>query len=201
MHRIGVLIFFSVFLIENSSCADVHIQEQVRPNSEHVELPDPVFAQFRAPTFRFQSFMMPADGRVSSTFGWRRDPITRAKRFHSGIDLANLKESSVRAAGRGRVMRAGWASGCGMEVMIEHGGGISTRYCHMARTLVRRGERVAAGEAIGAMGSSGRTTGPHLHFELIKDGASIDPSPYLSVWSKGDDSEIDNEMIAMNRIR
>lgn len=201
MRRIVLVIFIFLFLIANNSYADVHIREQIRLNSEQIELPDPISVQFYRPTLRSHLFMIPADGRVSSTYGWRRDPITMTRRFHAGIDLANLKESTVRAAAKGRVMHAGWASGCGQEVMIEHSGGLTTRYCHLMSSRVARGDRVGIGEAIGVIGSSGRSTGPHLHFELIKMGRAIDPSPYLSLWSSDDGINGTNEIIAINRVR
>lgn len=132
------------------------------------------------PTPACRMLLMPSDGRISSLYGVRRDPMAGSHRHHAGIDFANFKSSAVRAAAGGRVAFAGWAKGCGRAVVMEHGGGTRTRYCHLEHLAVKGGDAVEAGGVIGAMGSTGRATGPHLHFELIEGGQAIDPAPRLA---------------------
>jgi murein DD-endopeptidase MepM/ murein hydrolase activator NlpD/Rod binding domain-containing protein len=117
-------------------------------------------------------------GPVTSAFGWRRDPITGALRFHQGIDLRAAFGEAVTAAAAGRVVFSGEQGGYGTTVVIEHDNGIQTRYAHLSSALVRAGEIVKAGDILGRAGSSGRSTGPHLHFEVTVDGRPADPSTF-----------------------
>lgn len=121
-----------------------------------------------------------ADARLTSSFGERHDPIEGDVRAHAGLDLAAPAGTPVRAAGPGVVVRAGDAGGYGNMVVIDHGGGVTTRYAHLARADVKPGDHVAAGAAIGAVGQTGRTTGPHLHFEVRRDGQPVDPRNELT---------------------
>lgn len=118
---------------------------------------------------------LPFPGRVTSHFGWRQDPFGAGPRFHSGIDLAADCGREVDAVADGRVTFAGETPGYGRTVVIEHEGGASTRYAHLAAIDVRAGEPVVAGEIIGTVGQTGRSTGPHLHFELRQNGRPVDP--------------------------
>ncbi|SRR5579871_693798 len=121
----------------------------------------------------------PALGRVTSRFGWRIHPIFRTREFHTGLDIATRWGSPVLAARRGIVRFAGWASGYGEMIVLEHAHGMETRYSHLSRLLVRVGERVAEGQPIGQIGSTGWSTGPHLFFEVRRNGVAVDPAPYL----------------------
>ncbi len=112
---------------------------------------------------------------VASPFGPRPSPFTGLPSRHEGIDLRAPPGSLVRAAGSGRVVKAGTDGPFGLLVEIDHGGGLTTRYAHLSRILVRQGERVARGRPIGRVGSSGRSTGPHLHYELRVAGEPVDP--------------------------
>jgi murein DD-endopeptidase MepM/ murein hydrolase activator NlpD len=112
---------------------------------------------------------------VNSTFGWRSDPITGRPRFHNGVDIAAAYGSNVEAAGAGRVAFAGAQGGYGETVLIDHGGGRQTRYAHLSELLVKAGDTVQAGQVVGRAGSSGRSTGPHLHFEVLVNGTPVDP--------------------------
>lgn len=117
--------------------------------------------------------------RISSRFGVRGDPFHRAARMHYGIDIPGHAGTPVRAADDGVVRFAGRAGGYGNLVEIAHGGGLATRYAHLARILVPAGTQVTRGETIALMGSTGRSTGSHLHFELRAGGRAVDPLPHL----------------------
>ena len=130
----------------------------------------------RAPERRGESgFQLPAGGRVTSGYGTRMHPLLGSARFHRGIDLAAAMGSPIRAAADGKVMRAGWRGGYGRQVALAHGGGLDTSYSHLSRILARPGEAVRRGQVIGLAGSSGLSTGPHLHFEAARNGRPIDP--------------------------
>ena len=112
---------------------------------------------------------------VSSAVGWRRDPMTGAARFHQGVDLAVAYGRDVRAAAEGVVAFAGTQNGYGHTVVIDHADGRQTRYAHLSQGLVRAGEAVSEGQVVGKSGNSGRSTGPHLHFEMLVHGQAVDP--------------------------
>jgi murein DD-endopeptidase MepM/ murein hydrolase activator NlpD len=116
---------------------------------------------------------------ISSPFGWRSDPIKGIQRRHAGIDLPGPAMTLVHATGAGIVRIAGRMGGYGNLVEIEHPGGVRTRYGHLARVLVSTGESVGQGEAIGRMGSTGRSTGTHLHYEVRMNGVAVNPLDYI----------------------
>lgn len=126
------------------------------------------------------STLLPTDitaaASVSSGFGWRQDPLTGAPRFHQGIDLAVAYGQDVKAATAGKVAFAGVQNGYGTTVVIDHALGRQTRYAHLSEALVRAGDVVAEGQVVGRSGNSGRSTGPHLHFELRVDGRPVAPT-------------------------
>jgi murein DD-endopeptidase MepM/ murein hydrolase activator NlpD len=113
---------------------------------------------------------------VSSTFGWRQDPLTGEPTFHQGIDIAVAYGHDVKAAASGVVSFAGIQNGYGNTVVIDHEGGRQTRYAHLSQEFVRPGDRVIEGQVLGKSGNSGRSTGPHLHFEMLIDGRPVDPA-------------------------
>ena len=117
---------------------------------------------------------------VSSKFGRRIDPFTRRLAQHSGIDYLAWYGTSIRASAGGRVKRAGPYGAFGKTVEIDHGDGLVTRYGHTSRILVRVGDIVLPGQTIATVGSTGRSTGPHLHFEILRDGAQVHPRLYLA---------------------
>jgi murein DD-endopeptidase MepM/ murein hydrolase activator NlpD len=125
------------------------------------------------------ALLLPVDGRVSSRFGPRADPFTGEHRHHAGVDFAAPEGSEIRAARSGRVVFAGARGGYGNAVELDHGDGVTTLYAHASDLLVREGDRVAAGEPIGRVGSTGRATGPHLHFEVRNDRQPQDPGRAL----------------------
>jgi murein DD-endopeptidase MepM/ murein hydrolase activator NlpD len=119
--------------------------------------------------------MMPAAGPITSYFGYRYHPILHFTRFHAGVDIGASWGSAIVAAADGQVVAAGWAGGYGREVRIAHVGGLTTIYGHMSGIVAQPGSLVHAGELIGYVGSSGLSTGPHLHFEVRKDGTPVNP--------------------------
>ena len=125
------------------------------------------------------AMIWPLAGSITSDFGWRTHPITGAQRFHSGIDIGGDYGDTIHAAGAGIVSYAGWISGYGYAVIIDHGGGISTLYGHNQALLVSEGQSVSQGQAIAECGSTGNSTGPHCHFEVRVDGEPVDPMGYL----------------------
>lgn len=119
-------------------------------------------------------------GFISSYFGPRPDPFTGRMGFHKGVDIAGTSGEEVVAVAAGVVTWSGPRSGYGNLVEINHGDGYVTRYAHNERTLVTVGETVKRGDAIGLMGSTGESTGPHVHFEVLHNGVQINPLPFLS---------------------
>ncbi|MDE2562898.1 MAG: M23 family metallopeptidase [Sphingomonadales bacterium] len=150
---------------------------------------DPRFAQLGASLQKMDSLeqglaripnTMPSNlAMSSSSFGYRRDPFTGASAFHPGIDFPGPVGSPIFAAATGRVVWAGPRSGYGNCVEVDHGNGLMTRYGHMSRVEAHIGEQVRAGEEIGKIGSTGRSTGPHLHFEVRVNGQAVNPRPFL----------------------
>jgi len=118
----------------------------------------------------------PVPGRVSSKFGMRRHPILGYSRMHKGMDFRAGHGTPILAATDGRVSRAGWAGGYGKQVRISHSGGLTTSYSHMSRIVAKPGARVKQGQLIGYVGSTGLSTGPHLHYELYKNGKAVNPN-------------------------
>jgi murein DD-endopeptidase MepM/ murein hydrolase activator NlpD len=121
---------------------------------------------------------------LSSNYGYRADPFTRGAALHTGMDLRAEHGAPVRAAGPGKVVTAEYSGGYGNMVEIEHAGGISTRYAHMSAILVSEGQTISAGTLVGRVGSTGRSTGPHLHYETRIDGDPADPNRFLRAGDK-----------------
>lgn len=121
----------------------------------------------------------PVDGWVSSTFGYRQHPITGRRDHHDGIDIAAPQGTQVVATAAGTVVRAGWVQGYGYMVEIDHGYGLRTIYAHGQRVLVKRGQQVTKGEPVLLVGSTGVSTGPHLHYEVRLNGRPVSPWSYL----------------------
>ena len=120
------------------------------------------------------------DGWISSTYGKRFDPLSGKIQFHHGVDFAGRKGSSIEAVASGLVTWSGYRYGYGNMVEINHGNGYQTRYAHHKKNLVVVGQKVDKGQVIALMGDSGRATGPHVHFEVVKNGTPINPIKYTS---------------------
>jgi murein DD-endopeptidase MepM/ murein hydrolase activator NlpD len=121
----------------------------------------------------------PVKGIFTSGFGFRSDPLTHGRGLHQGVDIAAAPGQPVRASADGVVVRAGTIGGLGQAVYIAHGFGLTTRYGHMSRIEVRPGQRIKRGEILGRVGSTGRSTGYHLHYEVRVDGDPVNPLAYI----------------------
>jgi murein DD-endopeptidase MepM/ murein hydrolase activator NlpD len=125
-------------------------------------------------------------GKVTSGFGWRADPFHGAAKFHRGIDIRAAYGQDVPTAASGRVVSAGTEGGYGQSVVIEHAGGIRTRYAHLSTTLVAPGDEVREGQVVGRAGHSGRATGTHLHFEVMTaSGKPLNPEQFAGLKAEG----------------
>ncbi len=128
------------------------------------------------------AFPAPSLIYVSSNYGYRTHPITgQPYKFHSGVDLAAPQGSNTVAAEAGVVRMAGWNGGYGNCVIIDHGSGVATLYGHNSKLLVSAGQTVSKGQVIAKVGSTGNSTGPHLHFEVLINGSTTDPAPYIGL--------------------
>jgi murein DD-endopeptidase MepM/ murein hydrolase activator NlpD len=121
----------------------------------------------------------PVDGIISSDFGWREDPFDKKIRFHAGIDIAVPVNTPVKSFMDGEVVFAGWKKGYGNFIEIQHPNGLISKYGHNSKLLVKKGDRINSGTVICMSGSTGRSTGPHLHFEINKNNKAIDPKKML----------------------
>lgn len=190
----GVAAVFSIAAtpaIANSSAVD--IAEPVRQaQSESITSGDIRFQQLFAswealdpkgpvaqPTVAIPSRVPLESMRMTSDYGMRNHPVLGGRRNHKGIDLAAPIGTPVYATADGIIGKAEWFSSYGLYVQIEHGADLETRYAHMSRLAVATGERVKKGDIIGYVGSTGRSTGPHLHYEVRIDGVAVNPVPYM----------------------
>ena len=125
--------------------------------------------------------LTPTSGRISSKFGGRRDPFHFANRLHEGIDIAAPYGQSIKASGSGKVIYSGWYSGYGKVIIIDHGHGTKTVYGHCSVLVAKKDQSVKKGDLIAKVGSSGRSTGAHLHFEIRLNDDPVDPFKYLEM--------------------
>ncbi|MCP2501353.1 MAG: M23 family metallopeptidase [Deltaproteobacteria bacterium] len=122
----------------------------------------------------------PVDGRITSSYGYRNHPVHEERKFHTGVDLSVPSGSEVKATADGIVSFAGWTENSGIVVVVEHGHGFSTAYAHNRKALARIGQRIARGDVIAMSGSTGLSTGPHVHYEIWRDGRHTDPAGFLA---------------------
>lgn len=129
--------------------------------------------------YRSGGFSWPVTGTISSGYGWRSHPVSGEELFHEGIDIAAPYGTKVGASAPGKVTFAGWEGGYGRLVIVRHDAEFETRYAHLSGWEVSAGDEVKEGQALGYVGSSGDSTGPHLHFEVRRNGMPEDPRDYL----------------------
>lgn len=157
-------------LAEESTRISQNIQQKLAAN---IAFPGAIFTPGSG------QFLLPSEGPITSTFGWRIHPILGTSRFHNGVDFGADYGSLIRAADNGVVISAEWTGGYGNTVIIDHGNGLTTLYGHTSQIYVTAGQAVQKGQPIAAVGSTGLSTGPHLHFEVRQAGEPIDPMPFL----------------------
>ncbi len=124
----------------------------------------------------------PAEGRISSKYGIRKHPLLGRRMFHSGVDISMPSGTPLRATAEGVVSFTGWEGRGGNTVVIEDGNGFRTAFAHNRENTVKVGQRVQRGDVIAYSGSTGAASGPHVHYEVWKNGASVDPAQYLNRW-------------------
>lgn len=125
-------------------------------------------------------FGWPVAGTISSSYGYRNHPVYEKRKFHTGVDLSVPSGSTVKATADGIVSFAGWTENSGIVVVAEHGHGFSTAYAHNRKALVRVGQSIARGDAIAMSGSTGVSTGPHVHYEIWRNGRHMNPAGFLA---------------------
>ena len=121
----------------------------------------------------------PAKGWLSSRFGYRTSPFTGKKEFHKGVDISARKGAPIVASADGVISFVGWDRGYGRVVLVKHGYGLATKYAHLKKALVKKGQHIKRGETIALVGNSGRTTGSHLHYEVHLNGVAVNPLHYI----------------------
>lgn len=133
-----------------------------------------------ADTEASENLQVPIEGRITSYFGKRQDPINGQQKNHSGLDIAAPRGTPIEAAAAGKVIFSGWRGGYGNQVVVEQADGKQISYAHAEQLLVKVGDRVQAGQTIATVGSTGRSTGPHLHFEIRENGRPVNPLPMIT---------------------
>jgi murein DD-endopeptidase MepM/ murein hydrolase activator NlpD len=123
----------------------------------------------------------PVPGVLTSRFGWRNDPINDKRAYHRGVDIRGKKGSDVKATANGIVKRENYDRGNGRYVLVDHGNGFITKYAHMKKSLVKKGDAVERGQVIGLVGSTGRSTGPHVHYEIHYDDKILNPTRFVRI--------------------
>ena len=173
-----LILFFPVLLLVSGGAAeDLALQEGIVDADGHLVL------QHYEGIYGSGLMVLPCNAilAVTDDFGWRLHPIFGQMMFHEGVDLAADYNTPVLAAAPGVVTVSAWDGGYGYVVEIDHSGGLVTRYAHMAGLGVPVGTLVKPGDGIGLVGSTGNSTGPHLHFEVLQDGAQVDPGLYIDI--------------------
>lgn len=150
------------------------------PDAVHKRPLDQIFRQWKTQSKRTATVSTGAPNvPVTSAMGMRYHPILGRKRFHAGVDLAVPAGTPIHATADGRVVRAGEAGGYGLLVILQHPSGFETRYAHMSKIGVAPGQKLHRGDLVGFVGSTGLSTGPHLHYEVRRGGEPLSPLPFL----------------------
>ena len=153
--------------------------DKLAEDAEKVELALDYFMQLKRNVYKLPISHPLPTGHLSSPFGIRKDPFLNRMSMHAGIDIADEYGSIIRSAGQGTVVYAGSRAGYGRMVEVDHGNGVTSRYGHMSKVLAKKGEKVTKGSILGKVGSSGRSTGPHLHFETRIRNKAVNPYSFL----------------------
>ncbi len=152
----------------------------VSSTTDYPEMFNEITEVIKRYTFPSDNFIFPVNGEITSPFGKRSDPISQKESEHFGIDINASLNTEIKAASNGTVIKAETNNYYGNFIIIGHKDGLSTLYGHLNEILVKPGDEINSSEIIGLSGDSGRTTGPHLHFEVRKDNIPVDPLEYLS---------------------
>jgi murein DD-endopeptidase MepM/ murein hydrolase activator NlpD len=167
---------------------DIHIEESSKnaggpyasPTDRHYEDLTLKVDQYLE-TIQFIPLGAPVPGTITSKYGKRSDPITRRRAHHAGIDIKNRTGTKIMATADGTVVTRGYNSSFGNYVVLDHGNDFKTRFFHLQKSIVQKGEKVSRGQVIGHLGSTGRSTGPHLHYEIIYQKKNIDPLRFMRI--------------------
>lgn len=154
-------------------------EERLRLEQERIKAEEERLRQIELEKQKATTFIRPASGRLTSSFGNRIHPVTRKYTFHAGIDLANSSGTRINASRNGQVTFAGTKGTYGKLIIIRHASGVETAYAHLSSINVKVGQSVTQGQQIGNMGSTGRSTGSHLHFEIRINGSAVNPMNYF----------------------
>jgi len=180
------VVFASLSLEPNMPLSEEDLLERIAILTAELELQVLLLEDIQSyhqrmdPHLRNFPTLWPITAQISSGFGWRANPMGgRGGEFHHGIDLRSPIGTPIRAAGGGTVIFQGWQGGYGNVVIINHGSGITTLYAHNSANLVYVGQRVERGDIIARVGVTGRTTGPHLHYEVRINDVAVNPRPYM----------------------
>jgi len=174
-------------LVEVTAMTETDLQDAITKLVEAIGTRDEYMSSVEADVLHHSVLkdMLPTSKPIkaayrSSSFGWRVDPFKGTKAFHEGLDFTARMGTPIRAAADGIVTKAGNSNAYGNLVKVNHGAGLETRYAHASKLLVKTGERVVKGQKIALVGSTGRSTGPHLHYEIRLNGHALDPRKYLN---------------------
>jgi len=167
--------------VDTSYSGDIDIENFIGEVQKNVERVDEIkdYLRIQKDLYLATPKGYPVEGRISSPYGKRANPFSGAKDIHSGIDISATPGTPVEATADGVVSYSGWNLHSGYLVVIEHGCGFSTAYAHNKRNLVKIGQQVKRGDTIGQVGSSGRSTGPHVHYEVWEKGRRINPNKFV----------------------
>lgn len=167
--------------IETSYSGDIDMQNLMGEIQKTVERVDEIkdYLRIQKDLYMATPKGYPVEGNISSAYGKRDNPISGERTFHSGVDISASPGMPVRATADGVVSYSGWTQSSGNVVIVEHGCGFSTAYAHNRSNVVKVGQRVKRGETVGYIGSSGKSTGPHVHYEVWEKGKRINPSKFL----------------------
>ncbi len=180
-----LVVSFLLSLSTNLSAQDLHsradkfkfrTEERIKYNLSNTYIISH-FKEFDEEFLNNFPFEIPTTGYISSGFGYRRNPFKKnSTEFHKGIDIQNVKGTYIRAPANGTVIKSEYQSGYGNIILLKHSETVSTFYAHLSASFVFEGQRIVKGQILGAIGSTGLSTGPHLHYEILIDGENYDPA-------------------------